>query len=148
EKPKTPAEEKPKVEVVAAPKEPAGNTNNTSKVNDLLNKLNQGEKATTTQTDTTKDDSLPDKLSAASVRNAIKGRFSRCGGMIANPSGSVTVQTQFVISSSGVVQSANVTDGGGTSAEVQRCVVGVIKETTFGRFKEATMQVNLPVRLL
>lgn len=147
DKPKTTTEEKPKVEVVAA-KEPATNPNNTNKVNDLLNKLNQGEKGTTTQTDTTKDDSLPDKLSAASVRNAIKGRFSRCGGMIANPTGSVTVQTQFVISSSGVVQSANVTDGGGTSAEVQRCVVGVIKETTFGRFKEPTMQVNLPVRLL
>lgn len=148
DKPKTTTEDKPKVEVVAAPKEPANNPNNTNKVNDLLNKLNQGEKTTTTQTDTTKDDSLPDKLSAASVRNAIKGRFSRCGGMIANPTGSVTVQTQFVISSSGVVQSANVTDGGGTSAEVQRCVVGVIKETTFGHFKEPTMQVNLPVRLL
>ena len=150
DKPKTTTatEDKPKVEVVAAPKEPATNPNNTSKVNDLLNKLNQGDKPTTTAADTTKDDSLPDKLSAASVRNAIKGRFSRCGGMIANPTGSVTVQTQFVISSSGVVQSANVTDGGGTSAEVQRCVVGVIKETTFGRFKEPTMQVNLPVRLL
>lgn len=147
DKPKS-TEDKPKVEVVAAVKEPAANPSNTNKVNDLLNKLNQGEKTTTTQSDTTKDDSLPDKLSAASVRNAIKGRFSRCGGMIANPSGSVTVQTQFVISSSGVVQSANVTDGGGTSAEVQRCVVGVIKETTFGRFKEPTMQVNLPVRLL
>jgi hypothetical protein len=143
---KTEPKPEPKVEVVAA-KEPATNPNNTSKVNDLLNKLNQGEKTTTTQ-DTSKDDSVPDKLSAASVRNAIKGRFARCGGMIANPTGSVTVQTQFVISSSGVVQSANVTDGGGTAAEVQRCVVGVIKETTFGRFKEPTMQVNLPVRLL
>lgn len=143
---KTEPKTEPKVEVVAA-KDPAANPNNTNKVNDLLNKLNQGEKTTTTQ-DTGKDDSLPDKLSAASVRNAIKGRFARCGSMIANPTGSVTVQTQFVISSSGVVQSANVTDGGGTAAEVQRCVVGVIKETTFGRFKEPTMQVNLPVRLL
>lgn len=153
ERPKTEAQPKqeqpkvePKVEVVAAAKEPSSNQN-TSKVNDLLNKLNQGEKTTTTQ-ETGGSDSLPDKLSAASVRNAIKGRFARCGSMIANPSGSVTVQTQFVISSSGVVQSANVTDGGGTSAEVQRCVVSVIKETTFGRFKEPTMQVNLPVRLL
>ena len=82
------------------------------------------------------------------MRNTIKGRFGRCGGMISNPSGSVTVQTQFVISASGVVQSARVSDGGGTSPDVQRCVVSVIKETTFGKFKEPTMQVNLPVRLL
>jgi hypothetical protein len=117
-------------------------------VNDLLNKLNQGEKTTTTTDGGAGDDSLPNKLSAASVRNAIKGRFASCGGMISNPAGSVTVQTQFVISASGVVQSANVTDGGGTSADVQRCVVGVIKSTTFGKFKEPSMQVNLPVRLL
>jgi hypothetical protein len=82
------------------------------------------------------------------VRAAIRGKFDRCGGMITNATGSVTVQTQFVISSSGVVQSARVTDGGGTSSDVQRCVVGVIQGTTFGKFKEATMQVNLPVKLL
>ena len=133
-----------KVEPVTAP---ATNPGNTDKVNDLLNKLNSRDKPEAT-TDTPTESSLPDKLSAANVRNTIKGRFGRCGALISNATGSVTVQTQFVISSSGVVQSARISDGGGTSPEVQKCVVGVIKETTFGKFKEPTMQVNLPVRLL
>jgi hypothetical protein len=58
------------------------------------------------------------------------------------------VQTQFVISSSGVVQSARVTDAAGTGGDVQGCVTSAIKDTTFGRFKDATMTVNLPVKLL
>ncbi len=127
-------------------KDPPPNKENTTKVNDLLDKLNSGDPVK--KDEGGGDSSLPDKLSAATVRNTIKGRFGRCGGMISNPSGSVTVQTQFVISASGVVQSARVSDGGGTSPDVQRCVVSVIKETTFGKFKEPTMQVNLPVRLL
>jgi len=148
EKPKDekPKDEKPKdvvVKVEEKPKDPNAN----AKVNDLLSKLNNGEK-TENKDPVSNDSALPDKLSAATVRNQIKGRFGRCGSMISNPSGSVTVQTQFVISSSGVVQSARVSDGGGTSPDVQRCVVQVIKETSFGKFKEPTMQVNLPVRLL
>ncbi len=138
-----PKKDEPKTEVK---KDPPANKENTTKVNDLLDKLNSGDPVK--KDETGGDSSLPDKLSAATVRNTIKGRFGRCGGMISNPSGSVTVQTQFVISASGVVQSARVSDGGGTSPDVQRCVVSVIKETTFGKFKEPTMQVNLPVRLL
>ena len=142
-----PKEDKPKDPVVVVAPPTKADPANTDKVNDLLSKLNSGDKTDTKETGPT-DSALPDKLSAATVRNTIKGRFGRCGGMISNPSGSVTVQTQFVISASGVVQSARVSDGGGTSPDVQRCVVSVIKETSFGKFKEPTMQVNLPVRLL
>jgi|GEM_PF-1412005 len=149
DKPKTEVkkDDKPKEPVVVVAPPTKADPANTNKVNDLLNKLNSGDKTDTTAPGPT-DSAVPDKLSAATVRNTIKGRFGRCGGMISNPSGSVTVQTQFVISSSGVVQSARVSDGGGTSPDVQRCVVSVIKETNFGKFKEPTMQVNLPVRLL
>ncbi len=168
EKPKTEKVEKPKTEKVEKPKTekveekpvekpkpevkievatPASG-NNSEKVNDLLNKLNSKDKTGGGTSADAGGDTLPDKLSAAAVRNAIKGRFASCGAMVTNASGPVTVQTQFVISSSGVVQSARVTDGGGTSADVHRCVVGVIKATTFGKFKDPTMQVNLPVKLL
>jgi hypothetical protein len=139
------AEAKVEAKVESPPTKPNGD--GAAKVNDLLSKLNGADKKDDKK-DETADTSLPDKLSAAAVRAAIRGKFDRCGGMITNATGSVTVQTQFVISSSGVVQSARVTDGGGTSSDVQRCVVGVIQGTTFGKFKEATMQVNLPVKLL
>lgn len=143
-----PARTETRPTVVVEPAKPTpSNAGNTAKVNDLLRKLDSGEKPASKPTPAA-DSSLPNKLSAATVRNTIRGRFGRCGGMIANADGSVTVQTQFVISSSGVVQSARVSNGGGTSPDVQRCVVSVIKQTTFAKFKQPTMQVNLPVRLL
>jgi hypothetical protein len=94
------------------------------------------------------DGSVPQKLGAAAVRNAIRGRFGPCVAKLGGMAGPVTVQTSFVISSSGVVQSARVTDGGGTPGDVQRCVVDQIKGTKFGAFKDPTMTVNLPVKLL
>ena len=140
------ADEKKVAEVVPVP---AVKDNGTAgkKVEDLLNKLKPGQ--TTAKVEETKsNEDLPDKLSAAVVRAAIRGKFGRCGAMITGATGSVTVQTQFVISSSGVVQLARVTDPQGTSGDVQGCVTGAIKDTTFGRFKDATMTVNLPVKLL
>ncbi|MCB0257484.1 MAG: hypothetical protein KDI55_27485, partial [Anaerolineae bacterium] len=147
--PKPRAETKPAARVETKPSSSGTTAGNTAKVNDLLNKLNSGDSDSgKPKSEPESDASLPNKLSAASVRNTIRGRFGKCGSMIEGGGGSVTVQTQFVISSSGVVQSARVSDGGGTSAAVQRCVVGVIKATRFGKFKQSTMQVNLPVRLL
>lgn len=139
------ADEKKVADVVPAPVKDNGT--NGKKVEDLLNKLKPGQ-TTAKVEDTKSNDDVPDKLSAAVVRAAIRGKFGRCGAMITGATGSVTVQTQFVISSSGVVQSARVTDAAGTSGDVQGCVTSAIKNTTFGRFKDATMTVNLPVKLL
>jgi hypothetical protein len=126
-----------------APKAPAASA---AKVDNLLAQLDSG-KSGGTAADAGGGD-VPQKLGAAAVRNAIRGRFGGCVAKLGGMPGPVTVQTSFVISSSGVVQSARVTDGGGTPSDVQRCVVDMIKGTKFGAFKDPTMTVNLPVKLL
>jgi hypothetical protein len=151
-KPATPRPEattpKPPTEVAAAPAAatPKPPPASAAKVDNLLAQLDSG-KAGGTTSDAAAGD-VPQKLGAAAVRNAIRGRFGACVAKLGGTPGPVTVQTSFVISSSGVVQSARVTDGGGTSSDVQRCVVDAIKGTKFGAFKDPTMTVNLPVKLL
>ena len=137
------------IEVAEAPKT-TPSTGNTRKVNALLEKLNNpGESATTAETG---DTSLPKKLSAASLRQTLRAnnaRFARCGASLGAGAGSVKVSTSFVIQgSTGEVQSARITDAGGTSADVQRCVVSELKNTVFGRFSDPTMTVNFPIQLL
>jgi len=144
---KPPADKPPVVEVVADTTKPKSSQENTDKVNSILGKLDPKKAEGDDKKVETGDSSLPDKLSAAVVRNTIKGKFGACGSMITT-GGPVSVTTSFVIANSGVVQSARVTDAAGVGADVQRCVVGVIKGTTFGKFKDATMTVNLPVKLL
>jgi len=141
-------DDKPKVAEVA----PASDTNkpkssdeNTSKVNKLLGQLN-GDKTTDT-TNNTPEEGTPPKLSAAVVRATIKNRFGSCSAMVTS-GGPVSVTTSFVIAGSGVVQSARVVDAAGVGSDVVGCVVGVIKSTTFSKFTEPTMTVNLPVKLL
>ncbi|MCC6622058.1 MAG: protein kinase [Deltaproteobacteria bacterium] len=134
----TSREDLPKPSAAAASPQPTAG--NADKVDSLLDKLEGAPASASAGT------ALPDKLSAASVRSALKGRFSRCGAMITSP-GPVSVMTVFVISATGVVRSAQVTDGAGTGPEVQRCVVDAIKSTRFGQFTEPSMQVKLPVRL-
>jgi hypothetical protein len=90
--------------------------------------------------------SLPDKLDASAVRNAVRGRFGTCAAKVAG--GSVIVQTSFVISSNGMVQSARISEGGGATVEVQRCIIEQIKATKFGGFRDPYMIVNLPIKLL
>lgn len=140
---------------VAAPKPapskpaPAPKQQAASDVNSLLDDLNKSTgSAPAGGGGGASDANLPQKLSSAAIRNTIRNRFNKCSAMVTNASGSVRVQTQFVIAGSGVVQSARVLDGGGTSSDVQACIVSQLRATTFGKFKDATMQVNLPIRLL
>lgn len=143
----TPKTDTPKIEakIPPAPTPPKPATGaNAAKVDNLLAQLDSGTGKTAQEKDKGDGGSLPDKLSAAAVRSGIRGRFEGCA---AKAGGSFTVQTSFVISSSGVVQSARITDAGGTSADVQKCVVQQIKDTSFGQFKDSSMTVNLPVRL-
>ncbi|TNF27549.1 MAG: DUF4339 domain-containing protein [Deltaproteobacteria bacterium] len=139
----------PTIEVAAAPKTTTS-SGNTRKVNALLEKLNNpGEGTTTTSA---ADTNMPKKLSAASLRQTLRqnrARFAKCGQSLGADAGSVKVTTSFVIQgATGAVQSARIVNGGGTSPEVQRCVVSELKNTVFGRFSDATMTVNFPIQLL
>src|SRR5690606_781955 len=83
-KPVKPADKRPAVATikpdsdtppkVAAPVKPSTNTNSSAKVDNLLAQLDSGKPAVA-PANTGGDSSLPDKLSAASVRSAIRGRF-------------------------------------------------------------------------
>ncbi|PIE17265.1 MAG: hypothetical protein CSA66_06285 [Proteobacteria bacterium] len=137
--------------VAAAPPKRPSNTTGTRKVNALLEKLNKpGDSGSSAAAPA--ESNLPQRLTAASLRTTLKrnrSKFAACGNKIQGSSGSVRVSTSFVIQgSSGRVKSARIVNGGGTSAQVQRCVVSALKNTTFGRFKEATMTVNYPIQLL
>ncbi len=102
------------------------------------------------QTSTGGESAIPDKLGAAAVRAGLRGRFDVCGKLLQSRGtrGPITVRASFVIASSGVVQSARITDAAGTPADVQACVVKQMKGAVFGRFRHSTMTVNIPIRLL
>ena len=138
-----------RIEVAAAPKT-TSSSGNTRKVNALLEKLNNPNDGAAEKD--TPDTNMPKKLSAASLRQTLRqnrARFAKCGASLGADAGTVKVTTSFVIQgSSGAVQSARIINGGGTSADVQRCVVSELKRTIFGRFSDATMTVNFPIQLM
>jgi len=137
------------VEAAPAARAPSGESD--SRVNALLDRLNNPSEAAAPAA-RAETANLPAKLSAAQLRETLRAnraRFSRCGDMVTGSSGPVRVSTSFVIQgASGQVTSARVVDAGGTGADVQNCVVTELRGTTFGRFSDASMTVNFPIQLL
>lgn len=154
-KPTVKPEPKPTPKVVAyvpPKKETTSKPENTSKVNNLLDKLNTGGGGGGGTGGTSPKETLPKRLSSATLKNTLKRKgssFRRCGNLVQHSDGVVKVSTQFVIQgSTGQVKSARVTNASGTSAEVQRCVVAALKATGFPRFADTVMTVNYPIQLL
>ncbi len=125
-------------------KSSSGNTSgNTKRVDNILSSLS-GSKSSGGGSTGSSGANLPKKLSASAVRTAVKrsrSKFAKCGG-----GGSTSVNTQFVIKSSGRVSSARVTSGT-SDAKVKSCVVRALKATKFGSFSDSQMTVNYPIRL-
>ncbi|MCB9729652.1 MAG: hypothetical protein H6746_14385 [Deltaproteobacteria bacterium] len=57
------------------------------------------------------------------------------------------MKTTIVIASSGAVTSARVTGGGGTTSDVQSCIVNALLATKFSGFTDPQMIVNYPIVL-
>ncbi len=124
------------------------NKQNTKDVNNLLKNLQEAKQET--KTDTGSNESLPQRLAAPVVQKTVRGsngKFLACYKKMPPVAGGVTVGTSFTIESSGSVSSARVSNPGGTTPEVQGCIVSALKALNFPKFKDPQMVVNYPLRL-
>ncbi|MGM0577067.1 MAG: GYF domain-containing protein [Myxococcota bacterium] len=147
--PKPKPEPKKEARAPAPAPKPAGGSGGSKDVNDLLQQLNK--KKESKAGEEAADPSLPAKLSAATLKGTLRKRhraFSACYEKMANrPPGATTVKTSLVIGGNGRVKSARITSGGGTSSDVQSCIVSALRSTTFPKFRDKQMIVNYPIVL-